>query len=94
MGRYVRGELVRLSGTFEVGEPPVPTDPTVATLRIREPDGSESSLTYPGSLVRDSAGAFHHDLTVDAEGLWAYRFEGTAPALGANEGKLEVRSDF
>jgi len=88
MARYTKGEEVRLTGTFRVGG--VLTDPTVVTLTIRDPNGAQTTPT----ATKSTTGTYYADLAVATEGLYHYRFEGTAPALGAAEGKLEVRSDF
>jgi hypothetical protein len=88
MGRYTVGEEVRLTGTFTVGQ--TLTDPGAVTLTVRDPEGTE---TTP-STTHGGTGIYFADLVVVTEGLYHYRFEGTAPALGAAEGKLEVRSDF
>jgi hypothetical protein len=88
MGRYTLGEEVRLTGTFRVGA--TLTDPGAVTLHLRDPEGTETSPT----TTKSSTGTYYADVVVSTEGLYHYRFEGTAPALGAAEGKLEVRSDF
>ena len=88
MGRYTKGEEVRLTGSFRVGG--ALTDPTVITLTVRDPVGAQTTPTP----TKSGTGAYYADLVVVTEGLYHYRFEGTAPALGAAEGKLEVRSDF
>lgn len=88
MGRYVKGEEVRLSGSFTVGA--VLTDPGVVTLKVRDPEGTQTTPT----VTRAGTGLYYADVTPALEGLYHYRFEGTSPAKGAAEGKLEVRSDF
>jgi hypothetical protein len=88
MGRYTKGEEVRLTGTFRVGA--TLTDPGAVTLTVRDPQGAEA----PIAATKSATGTYYADLVVATEGLYHYRFEGTAPALGAAEGKLEVRSDF
>lgn len=88
MGRYTKGEEVRLTGTFRVGG--ALTDPGAVTLKIRDPEGTQTTPT----TTKSGTGIYFADLTAALEGLYHYRFEGTAPALGAAEGKLEVRSDF
>lgn len=88
MGRYTKGEEVRLTGTFTVGG--VPTDPNARTLTLRDPEGN---VTTPATQ-KATTGVYFADVVVSIEGLYHYRFEGTTPALGAAEGKLEVRSDF
>ena len=88
MGRYTKGEEVRLTGTFRVGA--TLTDPGAVALRLVDPTGLATTPT----ATKSATGTYYADVVVATEGLWHYRFEGTAPALGAAEGKLEVRSDF
>jgi hypothetical protein len=83
------GDTVRLSTTFTVGD--VLTDPTDVELVIREPDGTETTEAYsPGDIVRDSVGAFHLDLVVDAAGMWLWKWTGTGTAAGVDEGSFTV----
>lgn len=86
--RYVRGQEARLTGTFLVSS--VPTDPGAAKLTVRDPLGTETTPV----ATKATTGVYYADVILGIEGLWHYRWEGTAPALGASEGKLEVRSDF
>jgi hypothetical protein len=60
-------------------------------LVIREPDGTETTEAYsPGDIVRDSVGAFHLDLVVDAAGMWLWKWTGTGTAAGVDEGSFTV----
>jgi hypothetical protein len=89
MALHQIGDTVRLSTTFKVGT--VLTDPTDVELVIREPDGTETTEAYsPGDIVRDSVGAFHCDVVVDAAGIWSWKWTGTGTAAGIDEGTFTV----
>ncbi len=90
MPLYQPGDLVRLSTTFTVDG--TPTDPTTVTLTVQEPDGTKSDyvyLTHP-EVVRDSAGVYRADITVDQAGLWAWSWKGTGTAAGVDDGAFSV----
>ena len=91
MGSYVPGEVIRISGQFRVGT--TLTDPGVVTLRITKADGTESVLVSP-AVINDGVGLYHADVDADTLGVWTYRWEGTAPAKGATEGDLSVRTIY
>ena len=70
------------------------TDPTTVTVRVREPDGTETLYTSPvASIVNSSTGvwAFTFPAALDAAGDWYVRFRSTAGLLTAGEQKLVVR---
>ncbi len=94
MANYVKGSLVRISGTFAVDD--VPTNPAAVTIRVRKGAGEE--LVYTGAttppVVNSGVGAFYVELEADVEAIWWYRVEGTSPAKGATEGHLTVISDY
>jgi hypothetical protein len=93
MALHQIGDTVRLSTTFKVGT--VLTDPTDVELVIREPDGTETTEAYsPGDIVRDSVGAFHCDLVVDAAGIWSWKWTGTGTAAGVDEGSFTVEASL
>jgi len=91
MAIYDVGDLVTCSATFAVND--TPTDPTVLTFSFKTPAGTTTTYTYgtDAALVRDSAGAFHVDVPVDAEGVWHYRFAGTGAATAAEERRFYTR---
>ena len=81
-------------GAFTTGG--VATDPTLATLVIVKPDGTRLTYGWPvdgadGSLVRESAGRYFHDDTIDQAGVWRFRLASTGSVVAAAEGMLSIR---
>lgn len=95
MANFVKGGLVRISGTFAVSG--VPTNAGAVTIRVRKPatavEDVYTSATTP-AVVNSATGSYYVELEADVEGPWYYRVEGTAPAKGASEGNLQVVSDY
>lgn len=92
MNTYDIGDLVRLSVTFTDSKGTA-TDPTVITVRYRDPAGLETELNYgeDAALVRDDTGDYYTDLIVDRAGQWQYRFAATGTVTAAVEGQFTVR---
>jgi hypothetical protein len=84
---YAVGQPIRLSTTVEdiAG---AATDPTGLSLVLKASDGTLTTLTYPGDIVRESAGNFHYDFTTATAGHWRYKWvsTGTAAGVGPNPG--------
>jgi hypothetical protein len=90
---YDIGDRPTVTGTFRDGADAL-TDPTTVTVRVREPDGTETLYTSPtASIVNSSTGvwAFTFPAALDAVGDWYVRFRSTAGLLTAAELKLTVR---
>lgn len=67
-------------------------DPTTVTLKIEEPDGTETTYTYAlAQITRDSAGRFSKSYTPDQSGVHHYRWVGTGTVGAAFEGAFFVR---
>ena len=85
---YVLGEVVRLLlNTFDFAG--AVADPGAVVLKVKQPDGTV--VTHTPDVVRDSTGVYHADLALSAAGIWAYRWELTAPNAGAAEGLISVQ---
>ena len=90
---YDIGDRPTVTGTF-TNDAGTLTDPTTVTVRVREPDGTETLYTSPvASIVNSSTGvwAFTFPAALDAAGDWYVRFRSTAGLLTAGEQKLVVR---
>ena len=90
---YDIGDRPTVTGTFTSSADAL-TDPTTVTVRVREPDGTETLYTSPvASIVNSSTGvwAFTFPAALDAAGDWYVRFRSTAGLLTAGEQKLVVR---
>lgn len=79
------GDLARLSVVFKDADG-APTNPTTVTLKVRR---AGVTTTYTDA-VNDSAGSYHRDVSVDAAGLWVYRWIGTGAVQAAEEGRFFV----
>ena len=84
---YALGADITISATYKTAGG-VLTNPTVATLKLVDPTGLE---TTP-ALVNDSAGLYHYDIvSVAISGTWYYRLTGTgAVVAGSPDGVIVV----
>lgn len=67
-------------------------DPDLVRLRMRAPDGTQSSLVYGASaeVVRDQTGEYHDDVALLSPGEWWFRWEGVGALVAAVEQSLQV----
>ena len=88
---YDVGQEVRSNVTFTVGG--VDTDPTTITFRYLDPAGNATAWVFgvDPEVVQDAVGQYHADWTLDEEGGWYYRWEGTGTVIAAAERYFEVR---
>ena len=91
LNKYEIGQVVRMTFYFRVSD--VLTDPSTLTVKVISPDGTETAYVYgvDSSLIRDSAGTYHLDVTASQNGHWEYRGESTGNAAGAEEHKFIVK---
>lgn len=89
MYSWIVGEVARLTVTV-TDTAGAATDPASVVLKIKSPSGVVSNQTYPGAVVRSGVGVFMFDLLLTEKGKWLYRWETSAPALGASQGDLTV----
>lgn len=90
---YDVGDKIRCSVRFATIAG-VDTDPTTIVFRWLDPSGNASSETFgaPGaSIVQDAVGHYHRDVSIDEEGEWFYRWEGTGVIQGAGEKSFLIR---
>ena len=88
---YDKGDAVRLRVTFTVAS--VNTDPTTVTLKVKNPTGTTTIYTYAlAEITKSATGIYYKDISVDDDGIYAYRFEGTGTVEAATEHKIKVRS--
>ena len=87
---YDRGDLVRLTATFKVGD--TPTNPTAVFLYIRSVTGVLTTLQYgvDGSITRPSTGVYQYDYSASAAGNVTYRWASTGTAQGADQGSFFI----
>jgi hypothetical protein len=84
-GIYDIGEGVILQATFTVGG--VLTNPGAVTLKVEKPDGTVSTVSASSS----STGVYTGTFVPTMAGDHFYRFAGTAPAVGVEQGMFVVR---
>lgn len=68
-------------------------DPTLVTVMLRKPDGTENS--YTAEVDNPSVGVYTFETPTfldGEEGTWYYRFKGTGAVVGAEEGWFTVRA--
>lgn len=83
---YTRGQQAKLTADYKDVNG-VLTDPTTPTVKVRKPDGS----VVADSPVRDTTGQYHYVVTLDTDGVWAYRFESSGNLTTASEATLIVK---
>lgn len=83
--RYPVGSLVRATVAFKTASSGALTDPTTIVAKYEDPAGSETTKTYPDTVVKASTGRYYIDITVNAAGTWYYRFNGTGACVAADE---------
>jgi len=84
------GDLVRIRARFLVSSRY--TDPGDVTLILKPPSGASISFTDADpEMIREDDGMYYLDHLLDQSGLWRFRWEGTSPAQGAQEGLFLVR---
>jgi hypothetical protein len=91
LNRYDIGDLVRVSAAFsDVAGAAI--DPTNVAFKFKDPAGAVTAYVYAtdAALVRDSAGNYHVDVSVDSSGRWHYRWESTGAGQAAEEGQFIV----
>lgn len=84
------GEIARLSCAFTVAA--AATDPTTVALTVVSPAGTSTTYTYAGgTLVKDSTGNYHKDLTPADAGWWRYYWIGTGACAVTEQAEFYVR---
>lgn len=92
MNSYVSGTPLRLTaGTFQ-NYAGAATDPSIITLRIRNPAHVITVLVYGvDPIVRDGVGQYHYDfLSTGATGLYSYRWEGSGTLTAVAEREIYI----
>lgn len=87
---WVIGQVARVNGavTDAAG---AAADPGELLLKVKPPTGDVVSHVYgAGVVLKDAVGAYHADITLDQAGAWNFRWEATAPNVGADEMSLQV----
>lgn len=69
------------------------TDPTIVTLTIRKPDGTETAYTA-SPVVHDGAGLYHADIPLTMAGRWLWKWNGDGAVVAVAEGYWFALSIF
>lgn len=88
---YQKGDLARITGNFK-NAAGADADPTTVTFKYTNPAGTITTLIYltDAALVKDSTGNYHVDVSINAAGMWYYRWQGTGAVETAQEGEFCV----
>ncbi len=90
---YTVGQQARLTVTIKDVSDAL-ADPTGLTFQLMQPDGTETTETYPadGEPIRDSIGVFHVDKTLSNVGKYRYRWVASGAVIGAVEKVFDVKA--
>ena|SRR5688500_10122660 len=88
------GDIRTESLNIQVGG--VDTDPTTLTLYVRKPGVAYTTSIYNQggqtyTIVKDSVGDYHVDITIDTAGIWHGEWVSTGPGAGSEEFRFRVR---
>lgn len=90
---YNRDTQVELSGTFRDSDGAL-ADPTEVVVEVLDPTGVVTAYQYSeAEVTRASLGVFTKAVTLNASGVWHYRFKGTGALIVANWKRLDVLDD-
>lgn len=85
---YVVTTQIRVTGTFRSLAGALAD--TTAVCTVKAPDGT---ITTP-SVVHDSTGVYHADITLDQAGMWYIEWQGTVTVIAAGDVAISVRRSF
>jgi hypothetical protein len=93
MAVYNHGDLVRLTAKFATLAG-TPIDPDEVFVQVKLPDNTIRELKFGADpeVVRDSAGVYHYDLSLDVPGQYFYRWYSTGMGQAADWSGFTVRS--
>lgn len=89
---YDVGDVVRLTSAFKQGATPV--DPDTVSVKVKLPNGSTTTYTYPATITKDSAGNYHLDLATSVSGTHRYRWFSTGFGAASAEQWFQVRTQL
>lgn len=93
MNYYPNGAAVRVFAKYRVRNadqsPGALTNPTTVIFSYQNPDGSETSKTYPDTIVRATTGIYYLDITANRAGIWRWRTDGDG---SVEEGQFTVEA--
>lgn len=87
---YQKGDLARVSGIFKDLAGAL-IDPSTIALKVTKPSGTTTAYTFAGgTVIKDSTGNYHVDVSVTEGGPWFYKWETTGTGQAAEHGEFMV----
>lgn len=85
-----KGDSARLYGTFTDIDGAV-SDATIARLKVVNPAGAVTSVTYPGTVTRSATGSYYFDQAWSSAGDWQWwwEFEVSGAIVAVSERTIE-----
>lgn len=88
---WTLGEVATFSNQIVDGAG-LAADPGALRLLVKSPAGVVTTYDYGASaMVREAEGSYALDLALGLAGIWAWRWEASAPNAAAAEGMLLVK---
>jgi hypothetical protein len=89
---FIRDQVARFSVVFTDANGAA-VDPATVVFKYKTPDATITTKTYGTDAfpVKDSAGHYHADFTLNQAGTWLFKWLSTSPGASA-EGALTVRA--
>lgn len=88
---YDIGDVVRLTANFKQANS---IDPDTVTAKVKLPNGSTTTYTYPATISKDSTGNYHVDIAAAASGTHRYRWFSTGFGAASKESWFQVRTQL
>lgn len=90
MQEFDVGDRIKITATFSLDL--IPTDATLFTITIQDPEGIETVVdqTYSG-LIHTASGVYMIRTILDKQGFWSVMWKGTGNIITAGEDSLRVR---
>ena len=87
---YMKGQRIKVTGTFKDVDSGAYVDPLVVTFRTRSPSGTLANHVYgvDVNVLRTAAGRYRYDLLLDEAGDWWLRWDSSGSHEGANEWRV------
>ena len=89
MNSYSMSELVQLTGSF-TSTTGTPMDPTTIALKIKKPDGTVATYSYPDDLNKASTGVYRYNFVPSLSGVHYYRWDAGGSVQAAAESSFFV----
>jgi uncharacterized protein YfaS (alpha-2-macroglobulin family) len=87
---YKLGDLVRIAGVFKDINGTL-IDPGTVALTVSKRSG-RANYTYPATVIKDSAGNYHVDVSATERGTWLYEWITTGTGQATEHGEFVVEA--